>query len=87
MSPELERLLTALDERDTCEPENRARCERTMRRLLDDALQRVPHTSRSSSWVRSAIVIGNSCELAANRRRFLRKPERLSSVVTPRREG
>jgi len=46
MSPELERLLNALYERDTCEPEHRDRCERTVRRLLDDALQRVPGASR-----------------------------------------
>ena len=46
MSPELERLLNALYERDTCEPENRVRCDRTVRRLLDDALQRVPNASR-----------------------------------------
>jgi hypothetical protein len=46
MSPELERLLAALYERDTCEPEHRDRCERTVRRLLDDALQRVPNASR-----------------------------------------
>ena len=46
MSPELERLLAALYERDTCEPNHRARCERTVRRLLGDALQRVPSASR-----------------------------------------
>jgi len=46
MSPELERLLAALYERDTCEPEDRIRCECTVRRLLEDALQRVPRTSR-----------------------------------------
>lgn len=46
MSPELERLLAALYERDNCEPEHRDRCERTVRRLLDDAVQRVPNTSR-----------------------------------------
>jgi len=38
MSPELERLLAALYERDTCEPVHRERCERTVRRLLEDAL-------------------------------------------------
>jgi hypothetical protein len=46
MSPELERLLAALYDRETCEPEHRVRCEQTARRLLDDALQRVPHASR-----------------------------------------
>jgi len=46
MSPELEQVLTALYERDTCEPEHRDRCERTVRRLLDDALKRVPSASR-----------------------------------------
>jgi microsomal dipeptidase-like Zn-dependent dipeptidase len=46
MSPELERLLAALYERDTCEPEHRERCERNVLRLLNDALQRVAHVSR-----------------------------------------
>lgn len=46
MSPELERLLAALYERDNCEPEHRARCESMVRRLLQDALQRVPQASR-----------------------------------------
>jgi len=44
--PELERLLTALYERDTCEPEYRDRCERVVRRLLEDTLRRVPDASR-----------------------------------------
>ena len=46
MSPELERLLAALYERDTCEPEHRERCALNARHLLDDALQRVPQVSR-----------------------------------------
>jgi hypothetical protein len=46
MSPELERLLEALYDRDTCEPELRYRYERTVRRLLDEALQRVPTATR-----------------------------------------
>ena len=46
MSPELERLLAALYERDTCEPDDRARCERIVNRLLTDAMQRVPNASR-----------------------------------------
>ena len=47
MSPELERLLAALYERDTCEPKHRGRCERTARRLIEDALRQVPDASRS----------------------------------------
>jgi len=46
MSPELERLLEALYERDHCEPEQRGRCERNASRLINDALQRVPGASR-----------------------------------------
>jgi hypothetical protein len=46
MSPELERLLAALYERDTCEPEHRERCDQQVRRLIEDALQRVPNVSR-----------------------------------------
>jgi hypothetical protein len=46
MTPDLERLLAALYERDTCEPEHRDRCEHIVPRLLDDALQRVPNASR-----------------------------------------
>jgi hypothetical protein len=42
MSPELERLLTALYERDTCEPGQRAQREATFRRLVDKALARKP---------------------------------------------
>ena len=34
MSPELERLLEALYERDTCEPGQRGRCERNVRRFI-----------------------------------------------------
>jgi hypothetical protein len=47
MSPELERLLAALYERDTCEPKDRARCERTASRLIEDALRQVPDTGRA----------------------------------------
>jgi hypothetical protein len=46
VSPELERLLSALYERDTCEPEHRAKHENNVRRLIQDALSRVPHSSR-----------------------------------------
>jgi len=46
MSPELERLLAALYDRDTCEPDDRERCQRIVDRLLQDAMQRVPHASR-----------------------------------------
>jgi predicted secreted protein len=46
MSPELERLLAALYERDTCEPQERDRWERIVSRLLEDAMHRVPNASR-----------------------------------------
>jgi hypothetical protein len=46
MSPELERLLAALYDRDTCEPDDRDRYERIVVRLLEDAMQRVPNTNR-----------------------------------------
>lgn len=36
MSPELERILEALWERDTCEPESRPKWDATLRRLVDD---------------------------------------------------
>jgi predicted YcjX-like family ATPase len=45
MSPELERLLEALYERDHCEPDQRGRYERNVRRLISDALQRLPNVS------------------------------------------
>ena len=38
MSTELERLLTALYDRDTCEPGERAQREAEFRRLVDEAL-------------------------------------------------
>jgi hypothetical protein len=46
MSPALERLLEALYERDHCKPDQRARCERNVRRLINDALQRLPNASQ-----------------------------------------
>ncbi|MBI3851203.1 MAG: hypothetical protein HY298_13155 [Verrucomicrobia bacterium] len=46
MSPELERLLTALYERDTCEPGQRAHWEATLQRLIADSLAKQPLVSR-----------------------------------------
>ena len=46
MSPELEQLLAALYESDTCEPGNRTRCEQNLRRLIDEVLERTPGLSR-----------------------------------------
>ena len=37
MSPDLERILAALWERDTCEPRHRPQWDATLRRLVDDA--------------------------------------------------
>jgi hypothetical protein len=53
MSPELERLLAALYERDTCEPSQRAQREATFRRLVDEALAR--KTGLSSHELMEAI--------------------------------
>lgn len=46
MSPELERLLTALYERDTCEPDDRAQWEATVQRLIADAMSHQPGVNR-----------------------------------------
>ena len=46
MSPELERLLNALWQRDTCEPKDLARCKATVERLIEDACKRSPGLSR-----------------------------------------
>lgn len=46
MSPELERLLTALYERDTCEPSQRAHWEAALQRLIADSLAKQPGVSR-----------------------------------------
>jgi predicted YcjX-like family ATPase len=46
MNPELERLLAALYERDHCEPEQRERWATVVRRLVADALQRMPGVTR-----------------------------------------
>jgi hypothetical protein len=46
MSPELERLLNALWERDTCEPKDLARWKATVHRLIEDALNRGPGVTR-----------------------------------------
>ena len=53
MSPELERLLAALYERDTCEPCQRAQREATFRRLVDEALAK--KTGLSSQELMEAI--------------------------------
>jgi hypothetical protein len=47
MSPELDRLLEALYERDHCEPNQRSRCDRNLHRLMVDALQRLPGVNES----------------------------------------
>jgi hypothetical protein len=46
MSPELERLLNALWERQFCEPKDRFRWEATVERLIADALARQQGVSR-----------------------------------------
>ncbi len=46
MSPELEALLKAMYERDTCEPEDLARWVGEVNRLIDDAMSRRPGLSR-----------------------------------------
>jgi hypothetical protein len=46
MSPERERLLAALWERDTCEPGQRPRWNATVERPISDALARQPRLSR-----------------------------------------
>ncbi|MBI4657603.1 MAG: hypothetical protein HY735_01930 [Verrucomicrobia bacterium] len=46
MSPELERLLNALWERDTCEPTELARWKATVERLIEDARSKAPGASR-----------------------------------------
>jgi hypothetical protein len=46
MSPELEKLLEALYEKFTCPPEEKAQRLATFERLLNDALERRPGTTR-----------------------------------------
>ena len=46
MSPELERLLAALYEYNTCEPVDLPKWEATVSRLVDDALQKKPGLSK-----------------------------------------
>lgn len=46
MSPELERLLNALWERDTAEPYERARWKATVERLIADACHQFPGLTR-----------------------------------------
>jgi hypothetical protein len=48
MSPELERLLTALYERDTSEPNERAKWEMTVHHIVSEALAKLPFASRTS---------------------------------------
>jgi len=42
MSPELEEILVALRERDTCDPAQRPLCDATLRRRVDEARSRTP---------------------------------------------
>ena len=46
MSPELDRLLEAFDEKLTCPPEEKPRRVAIFERLFEDALSRRPETSR-----------------------------------------
>jgi hypothetical protein len=46
MSPELERLLAALYEYNTCEPSDLPKWEATVSRLVDEALEKVPPVTR-----------------------------------------
>ncbi len=46
MSPELERLLAALYERDNCEPSDRPEWDDTVQRLVNEALGRQSEVSR-----------------------------------------
>jgi hypothetical protein len=46
MSPELEKLLEALHEKFTCPPEEKAQRAATFERLLKDALEHRPGTTR-----------------------------------------
>ena len=46
MSPELERLLNAIWELETCEPQFQAKWKSVVARLLDDACQKRPGTTR-----------------------------------------
>jgi hypothetical protein len=46
MSPELERLLAAMYEYNTCEPAELPKWEATVSRMVDDALQKYPTATR-----------------------------------------
>jgi hypothetical protein len=46
MSPELERILTALYERDTCDQADRERWNATLEELLEEAPREFPKVSR-----------------------------------------
>ena len=46
MSPELEQLLQALYERDTCEPAQRPKWDAVVERLLCEALGKQPNVGR-----------------------------------------
>lgn len=46
MSPELERLLNAMFERDTCEPPERPKWNATVHQLIEEACMKLPGLSR-----------------------------------------
>ena len=72
MSPELERLLAALYERDTCEPADRPKWDATVRRLVQDALNLQPGTSQDEFM-----------EALQDRYRRFRRARRKPSTLPP----
>jgi len=73
MSPELERLLAALYERDTCEPADRPKREATVQRLILEALQMQPEVSRDDFM-----------EAIQDRYREFRRARRKSPALPPK---
>jgi hypothetical protein len=73
MSPDLEKLLDAYYEERTCQPSEKSQCAATFERLLDDALNCCPGTSRAALL-----------EALQARYRQLRRTRRKTTALPPR---
>lgn len=72
MSPELERLLAALYERDNCEPSDRPKWDAVVLRLVTDAMSKQPGITR-----------GQFMDAVASRYREFRRARRKPTSLPP----
>ena len=78
MSPDLERLLNALWERDTCEPKDRAGWKVTVERLIEDARSKLPGVTRDQFMDASFRDTKSSGAAAESRQLSRPRPDSIS---------